>query len=134
MDICQMWLNGCSFDEINKRTSLPIADIEDICSKSVSYELSFFVGNIIDVIELSDEDIANPLPDLLLLQRRIKCGVKSETAVSVCEKVFNERFLANLMAEKMRHDAITTDKIVSVVKSYKDDILGFFIELSNILF
>lgn len=38
------------------------------------------------------------------------------------------------MAEKMRHDAITTDKIVSVVKSYKDDILGFFIELSNILF
>ena len=86
------------------------------------------MGNIIDVIELSDEDIANPLPNLLLLQRRIKYGVKSETAVSVCEKVFNERFLANLMAEKMRHDAITTDKIVSVVKSYKDDILGF---LSN---
>ena len=122
-DICQMWLKGCLFVEMHEHTSLPIPDIEDICSKSVSYELSFFVGNIIDVIEISDNDIANPLPNLLLLQRRIKYGVKTETAVSVCEKIFNDRFLANLMAERIGHGAITTDKIVSVVKSRKDDIL-----------
>jgi len=122
-DICQMWLKGCLFVEMHEHTSLPIPDIEDICSKSVSYELSFFVGNIIDVIEISDNDIANPLPSLLLLQRRIKYGVKTETAVSVCEKIFNDRFLANLMAERIGHGAITTDKIVSVVKSRKDDIL-----------
>ena len=67
-----MWLKGCLFVEMHEHTSLPIPDIEDICSKSVSYELSFFVGNIIDVIEISDNDIANPLPSLLLLQRRIK--------------------------------------------------------------
>ena len=47
--ICQMWLKGCLFVEMHEHTSLPIPDIEDICSKSVSYELSFFVGNIIDV-------------------------------------------------------------------------------------
>lgn len=81
------------------------------------------MGNIIDVIEISDNDITNPLPNLLLLQRRIKYGVKTETAVSVCEKIFNDRFLANLMAERIGHGAITTDKIVSVVKSRKDDIL-----------
>ncbi|MEY8312916.1 DEAD/DEAH box helicase [Oscillospiraceae bacterium 42-9] len=122
-DICQMWLNGCSFVEMHECTSLSIADIEDICSKSVSYELSFFVGNIIDVIEINDEDIINPLPNLLLLQRRIKYGVKSETAVSVCEKVFYDRFLANLLAEEIGHDAITTDKIVGVLKLHKDAIL-----------
>lgn len=122
-DICKMWLDGCPFIEMSEGTSLPIAAIEDICSKSVSYELSFFVGNIIDVIEISDEDIVNPLPSLLLLQRKIKYGVKTETAVSVCEKIFNDRFLANLLAEEIDHDAITANKIVGVVKSHKDDIL-----------
>lgn len=123
MDICQMWLNGCSFIDMHECTSQSIADLEDICSKYVSYELSFFVGNIIDVIEIRNEDIVNPLPNLMLLQRRLKYGVKTETAVSVCEKIFNDRFLSNLIAEEIGHDAITTDKIVDVVKLHKDDVL-----------
>lgn len=123
MDICQMWLDGYSFIDMHERTSQSIADLEDICSKYVSYELSFFVGNIIDIIEIRDEDIVNPLPNLLLLQRRLKYGVKTETAVSVCEKIFNDRFLSNLIAEEIGHDAITTDKIVDVVKLHKDDVL-----------
>ena len=122
-DICQMWLDGCSFVEMHECTSLPIADLEDICSKSISYELSFFVGNIIDIIEINDEDIVNPLPNLLLLQRRLKYGVKTETAVSVCEKIFNDRFLANLLADKIGHDAIEANSIVGVMKSHKEDIL-----------
>ena len=89
----------------------------------ISYELSFFVGNIIDIIEINDEDIVNPLPNLLLLQRRLKYGVKTETAVSVCEKIFNDRFLANLLADKIGHDAIEANSIVGVMKSHKEDIL-----------
>ena len=122
-DICQMWLEGCSFVEMHERTSLPIADLEDICSKSISYELSFFVGNVMDIIEINDEDLVNPLPNLLLLQRRLKYGVKTETAVSVCEKIFNDRFLANLLADEIGHDSIEANSIVGVMKSHKDDIL-----------
>ena len=122
-DICQMWLDGCSFAEMRECTSLPIADLEDICSKSISYELSFFVGNIIDIIEINDEDVVNPLPNLLLLQRRLKYGVKTETAVSVGETIFNDRFLANLLADEIGHDAIEANSIVGVMKSHKEDIL-----------
>lgn len=122
-DICQMWLDGCSFVGMHESTSLPIADLEDICSKSISYELSFFVGSIIDIIAISDEDIVNPLPNLLRLQRRLKYGVKTETAVSICEKIFNDRFLANLLADEIGHDAIEANSIVGVIKSHKDDIL-----------
>lgn len=122
-DICQMWLDGCSFVGMYESTSLPIADPEDICNKSISYELSFFVGSIIDIIEISDEDIVNPLPNLLRLQRRLKYGVKTETAVSICEKIFNDRFLANLLADEIGHDAIETNSIVGVIQSHKDDIL-----------
>lgn len=122
-DICQMWLDGCSFVEMHKNTSLSISDLEDICSKSISYELSFFVGNVIDIIEINDEDIVNPLPNLLLLQRRMKYGVGNETAVSICEKVFNDRFLANMLAEEIGHEAIEANKILGVVKAHEDDIL-----------
>lgn len=85
--------------------------------------MSFFIGNVIDIIEINDEDIVNPLPRLLLLQRRIKYGVQNETAVSVCEKVFNDRFLANLIAEEIGSNAIQPDKIVNIIKARKDDIL-----------
>lgn len=122
-DICQMWLDGCSFVGMYESTSLPIADLEDICNKSISYDLSFFVGSIIDIIEISDEDIVNPLPNLLRLQRRLKYGVKTETAVSICEKIFNDRFLANLLADEIGHDTIETNSIVGVIQSHKDDIL-----------
>ena len=122
-DICQMWLDGCSFVGMYESTSLPIADLEDICNKSISYELSFSVGSIIDIIEISDEDIVNPLPNLLRLQRRLKYGVKTETAVSICEKIFNDRFLANLLADEIGHDTIETNSIVGVIQSHKDDIL-----------
>ena len=122
-DICQMWLDGCSFAEMNQRTSLPIASLEDICSKSVSYELSFFTGSIIDIIETNEEDIVNPIQNLLLLQKRIKYGVKTETAVSICEKVFNDRFLANMLAEEIGLDSLETNRIVGAKKLHKDNIL-----------
>ena len=118
-----MWLDGCSFAEMNQRTSLPIASLEDICSKSVSYELSFFTGSIIDIIEINEEDIVNPLQNLLLLQKRIKYGVKTETAVSICEKVFNDRFLANMLAEEIGLDSLETNRIVGAIKLHKDNIL-----------
>ena len=122
-DICQMCLDGCSFVEMHERISLSIANLEDICNKSISYELSFFVGNIIDIIEISGKDLVNPLPNLHLLQRRLKYGVKTEIAASICEKIFNDRFLANLLADEIGHDAIGTDGIVGVIQSHKDNIL-----------
>lgn len=81
------------------------------------------MGSIIDIIEINGEDIVNPLPRLLLLQRRLKYGVKTETAVSVCEKIFNDRFLANLLADEIGHDAVEANSIVGVIKLHKDDIL-----------
>ena len=108
---------------MNQRTSLPIASLEDICNKSISYELSFFTGSIIDIIDINEEDIVNPLQHLLLLQKRIKYGVKTETAVSICEKVFNDRFLANMLAEEIGLDSLETNRIVGAIKLHKDNIL-----------
>ena len=123
LDVCQMWLEGCSFSEMHEQTALRIAQLEAICNKTISYELSFFVGNIIDVIDLDDEDIVNPIPSLLLLQRRLKYGVKTETAVSICEKIFNDRFLANLLVDEIGHDTIEANNIVGAIQLCEDDLL-----------
>ena len=125
-DICRMWLGGHSFIAIQKATGLSIPDIESLCSKFISYEFSFFIGNIIDVIDADDdESIALLVSKLLLLQRKLKYGVCSETAISICEKVFNDRLLANSIAEQIGAESIDTNHIIDALKVYKEKILGF---------
>ncbi len=124
MCVCQMWLEGYSFAEMSKHTSLPILELEDICSKTVSYELSFFIGNIIDIIEAVDKSSVNPVPILLSMQKRMKYGVQNGTAVSICEKVFNDRFLANRLAAEIGLNGIEPDNIVAVIKTKQEGILN----------
>lgn len=125
-DICRMWLDGYSFIAMQKATGLLISDIESLCSKLVSYEFSFFIGNIIDVIDTDDdENRALLVSKLLLLQRKLKYGVCSETAISICEKVFNDRLLANSIAEQIGAESIDTNHIIDALKMCKEKILGF---------
>lgn len=125
-DICRMWLDGYSFIAMKKATGLLISDIESLCSKLISYEFSFFIGNIIDVIDDDDdENRALLVSKLLLLQRKLKYGVCSETAISICEKVFNDRLLANSIAEQIGAESIDTNHIIDALKICKEKILGF---------
>lgn len=125
-DICRMWLDGYSFIAMQKATGLLIPDIESLCSKLISYEFSFFIGNIIDVIDTDDdENRALLVSKLLLLQRKLKYGVCSETAISICEKVFNDRLLANFIAEQIGAESIDTNHIIDALKMCKEKILGF---------
>lgn len=125
-DICRMWLGGYSFIAMQKATGLLIPDIESLCSKLISYEFSFFIGNIIDVIDDDDdENRALLVSKLLLLQRKLKYGVCSETAISICEKVFNDRLLANSIAEQIGAESIDTNHIIDALKMCKEKILGF---------
>lgn len=111
---------------MKKATGLLISDIESLCSKLISYEFSFFIGNIIDVIDDDDdENRALLVSKLLLLQRKLKYGVCSETAISICEKVFNDRLLANSIAEQIGAESIDTNHIIDALKMCKEKILGF---------
>ena len=46
--LCEAWISGKMFEELQPELApqLNINLIEDICSKTISYELSFFIGNI----------------------------------------------------------------------------------------
>ena len=112
--------------DMKKETGVQISDIEDICNKLISYEFSFFIGNIIDVIDAADDEgIAILISKLLLLQRELKYGVCSETAISICEKVFNDRLLANSIAGQIGVESIDANHIIEALKTCKNSILKF---------
>ena len=88
--------------------------------------LNILIGNICDLINVPEDDESriNPYATLNILQNKIKYGVSSQTAISVCEKVFNDRVLSLKIAEILLTEAIDAENIIPAVKSYEDDILA----------
>ena len=126
--LCKLWISGKTFNEMFQEIAqqINISLIEDVCSKSISYQLSFLVGNIVDMLSIDndDENSVNSYSLLSTLQKKIKYGVSSITAIAVCETVFNDRFLAETMSETMRSDIQETE-IIDVLKYHSDVILSF---------
>ncbi len=123
--ICKMWIAGKTPLEISQETNCDVSDIDDLCNKIISYELNFFVGNISDLIviqendtgdEVDEDDVVDPRNTLSILQKKIKYGVPTQTAISICEKVFNDRILSQKITSVLGNDSIETDKIVRTIQ------------------
>ena len=74
------------------------------------------------------------------IQNKIKYGVSSQTAISVCEKVFNDRVLASKISEILMFETIDTESIIRILEWFKDDVFaliddypGYFLERLNYL-
>lgn len=112
--ICADWINGDSFYSIEKKTGVKVTDIEKQCGQSISFQLSFCIGNIIDYLE---DDGIN-VQGMMDLQKKVKYGVSSETSISICEKICNERLIADKVTDIIGAQGISDDKIISVTKSH----------------
>ena len=125
--ICKLWIAGKTPLEISRETSCDISDIDDLCNKVISYELNFFVGNISDLIviqendsddEMNEDDEIDPRKTFSILQKKIKYGVPTQTAISICEKVFNDRILSQKITSVLGDDSIEADRIVHTIQFY----------------
>ena len=125
-NICQKWIDGETPDEINNDVCIGIAQIESICSKRISYELNFLIGNICDlvIVDEEDEEQIDPRNMLTILQKKVKYGVPNMTAISVCESIFNDRLLAIQIAQILCNENIGTDKILNFMKAYSEEIFN----------
>lgn len=124
--ICQKWIDGKTPVEINNEESIGITEVESICTKRISYELNFLIGNICDliVVDEEDEEQIDPRNILTLLQKKIKYGVPNMTAISVCESIFNDRLLAIEIAQILSDENIGTDKILNMLKVHSEEIFS----------
>ena len=125
-NICQKWIDGKTPTEINNEVGIGIAEIESICSKRISYELNFLIGNICDLLvaDEEDEERVDPRNLLTLLQKKVKYGVSNMTSVSVCEGIFNDRLLAIQIAQILCDESVGTDKILNMMKNHRDEIFN----------
>jgi len=123
--ICELWIQGKLPIEISNITNMEIADIEDVCSKTISYELNFFVGSICDMLT-GDEDIqVDRLKNMLnMLQKKLKYGVANQTAISICEKVFYDRLLAMKISDIIGLENLSPNEIIGAVIMKKDAIFS----------
>ena len=137
-----MWINGKTPIEISTETGCDISDVDDVCNKVISYRLNILIGNICDLISVPEDDDTkvNPYMALNTLQNKIKYGVSSQTAISVCEKVFNDRILASKISEILLSETIDTESIIRILEWFKDDVFAliddypsYFIERLNYL-
>lgn len=129
-EICYLWINGKTPIEISTETDCDISDIDDVCNKIISYRLNILIGNICDLINIPEDDDTkvNPYEILNILQNKIKYGVSSQTAISICEKIFNDRVLAEAISEIVQSNTVDTDNILSIIKAYKDNVFALLDE------
>ena len=91
--------------EMSDLTGIQVFDIDDICNKKISYELNFLIGNICDMLDNDMSTEIERLKDMLnILQKRVKYGVATKTAVSICETIFNDRVLATKLTNIIGDD------------------------------
>lgn len=123
-EICRLWVLGVTPAAMEVFTGCNMFDIDDVCNKNISYDLNFFIGNICDLITVDseDEEAVNPYNTLNIIQKKIKYGVSTQTAISICEKVFNDRIIATKIAEVLKDEQIDTDDIIQTLKFYGDEI------------
>jgi hypothetical protein len=128
-----MWMGGSSIGEISARLStrgMSLGDTEKMLLQTISYGLSHFIGCVADAVEIG-ELVYPPgvVESLRRLQRQIKYGVTAPTATVICERLFNDRLVANMLSDVLGIDVSTQedldlfidifhDRISSVLKPY----------------
>ena len=89
-------MDGSTLYKITSDTGWSFKDVEIICMKTLSYDMSFLVGNIIDIVEWKDEN-ANYIK-LAKLQKMLKYGVDNSTQLLICDRVVNDRFISTIIS------------------------------------
>lgn len=108
------------YDELSQ--SVPLNQIEKICAKTISYNLSFLIGNIIDAIGERDDKL---IDSLTLLQKQVKYGVSTRFRVLVCENIFDERYLSYIIENTINSTAnvINEKQLKRTMQANSKDIL-----------
>lgn len=124
LTICDLWVDGKTPFEMHTIADNDMNDIDDVCSKQISYELSFFIGNIRDLLADSTGLFKDELEEeLSLMQKKVKYGVPTLTALSICEKVFYDRLLAVKISDVLEDDDISEDEIIISIQQRKEEIM-----------
>jgi len=120
------WLRGSSFTRILKYfaetrfgTRIPTLDhVIDVCENGFGFQGSLIVGAIVEILSVEvpvEDDVKKRL---MHLQRALKYGLPTKTAIIVYELGLVDRQLAQKLLEEVN---ITGDTMYAVVESIKEN-------------
>ena len=122
-----LWIKGESYSKMCDKLKLKMREVERGIQYNLAFQMSFLVGNVIDIV--NDECINED--SLQLIQLKLRYGVDSQTAISICEKVFNDRYLATKITDILGNTEVTTKDIVAVIKSKKNEVIALLSEFPS---
>lgn len=123
--LCNLWIDGVLPQTMSELTGIKVFDIDDICSKKISYELNFLIGNICDMVPDTQGLEFDRLKNMLnILQKKVKYGVATQTAISICETIFYDRILATKLTNILGDNNISSDKILETIAQRKEEIFA----------
>ncbi len=120
------WIKGSSFNRIltyfvetRFGARIPIVDhVIDVCENGFGFQGSLIVGAIVEIISVEvpvEDDVKNRL---LHLQKALKYGLPTKTAIIIYELGLVDRQLAQKLHEEVN---ITGDTMHAVVESIKEN-------------
>ncbi|MHC5269730.1 DEAD/DEAH box helicase [Enterococcus sp. LJL98] len=121
LSIMDYWISKKSVIEI--RESLGESDIlkvEKLLSKTISYDLTLFIGTIVDGVTEENELLAERIKKI---QKMLKYGVDSWFCISFCEKIVNDRRIAAVISNLLGNPETTDITFSTVVNAFSEDIL-----------
>ena len=130
--LAQQWIDGTSFYEIfnyisvnyikkihgQRTTNFKIDDIIDMFENGLSYDGTLFINALIILIEASDQENINGLVNnLKFLQKRIKYGLPSKTAITIYELGFMDRFISMDLANFIDMHEADSIRVKDIIKN-----------------
>ncbi|WP_430619201.1 DEAD/DEAH box helicase [Enterococcus sp. DIV0802b] len=115
------WIANRNIIHIQKHFEIDnFQKIEKLIRKIISYDFTFFIGSILDAVSESNEVLPEKLKRV---QKMIKYGVRSSFSIEFCEKIINDRMIANVIAKELNISDTESQIFSSVIKYYSDSII-----------
>ncbi len=131
-EISYEWISGKPFNDLleiiherkvkmiwgTNRREFKIDHIVDICEGALAYNATLVVGAISEFIETLNKDGTRDLFNRLqLLQKKLKYGLPTDTAISLYELGFSDRVIAQDLATSLKLAATQKKYLVKELKN-----------------
>lgn len=113
------WINGLTYCQMHELTNIRIPIIEKICSKDISYNFSFLLGNLIDIIKSYYEN-ESLIDKLNFEQKRIKYGLSNIIETCLYEIGFADRLIVKELAQLFNNCSSKEEVELAIVEKYED--------------
>ena len=120
--ILKLWINNYSLDEIKEEvearySNLDVTEskLEKLLSSTIRFSFSHFVSCTIDALRQNQKLATDTnLTNISTLHRKIKYGVSSLREATICERVIDDRMIANQICEIIGYEGSDDYSIIKM--------------------